>query len=89
MPTNTNTNYKYKLSTNYKYKYKLQVQVQVQDNGARLREVEGFEDDVCRKRSSQSVLYNNLAKSYLDRLIDNLQSQVNPSNPCFEERRAE
>ena len=45
--------------------------------------------DIFRKKSSQSFLCSHLAKSDLDKLIDNLQSKVNPSCAGFEETRAE
>ena len=46
--------------------------LRLQEVGARVRE--GFDDDGFRKRSSQSILYSCLAKSDLDKLINDLQS---------------
>ena len=50
---------------------------------------EGFDDDGFRKRSSQSILYSCLAKSDLDKVINDLQRKVNPSCVGFDETKAE
>ena len=50
---------------------------------------EGFDDDGFRKRFSRSILYSCLAKSDLDKLINDLQRKVNPSCAGFDETKAE
>ena len=61
--------------------------LRLQEVGAPVRE--GFDDDGFRKRSSQSILYSYLAKSDLDKLINDLQRKVNPSCDGFDETKAE
>ena len=61
--------------------------LRLQEVGARVRE--GFDDGGFRKRSSRSILYSCLAKSDLDKVINDLQRKVNPSCVAFDETKAE
>ena len=50
---------------------------------------EDFDENTGKKSAFRSILYDQLIKSDLSKLIGKLQSQLNPNNPHFETSRAE
>lgn len=50
----------------------------------RTQPYEDFDENTCKRSSSQCVLHDQLARSGLGKSIEKLQSRLNPNNPHFE-----